>query len=221
MTFSTYLPVFPGFYGTIFDCSETWESCEFDSEPDFRERYPELDDIPMETIENKSWEAVDWRAAHVAVTRHCVETLPKFLPELVVAAEFEEMRSPREYNFDNDAGDCKITVDLPRLRRLLSRHKTELAAFLKRRYTSCDGFISFHPNDIAGWKEKTCNFTELDGHYLGALLDFAAELEHGDGAEKEMFEIANVNEVYCNNIGFDVAKLRKLVEEDAKRISKL
>jgi hypothetical protein len=47
--------------------------------------------------------------------------------------------------------------------------------YLKERYTSRDGFISFRFNSAVEWAEDTSNFTALgkDSHVLGAILDFA------------------------------------------------
>jgi len=59
----------------------------------------------------------------------------------------------------------------------LKDHESAFSKYLKDNYTDRSGFYSSHPNYIEGWKEKTDNWTKLDGHYLGALLEFFCQEE--------------------------------------------
>lgn len=211
-TFATYLPIFSGFYHTIFDESEAWEEYEFQDESEFFEHYPSLAGIPFDRIKAEWWMAVDYSAGNRAVAEACAYTLPDLLPDIVKAVEFEMVRSPKEYNFTNDAVDVKITVDLEALKTYLEENEADFAKFLAKRYTSRDGFMSFHGNTIAEWSEVTEKFESLDGHYLGALLDFVAE-DSLDNPQMDMYYAANTHEAFSNGVTVDLEALKAACEE--------
>ena len=142
-TFATYLPIFPGFYNTVFDESDSFIECETDDESEFRERYPELpEDMPWDFIRENFWDCLDYRKGNLAVAQACADTLPGLLPDYVKSVEFEELTSPREYNFDTDAVNLKIAVDVSAIRKFLKENRDTFAEWLKERYTSRSGFIS-------------------------------------------------------------------------------
>lgn len=205
-TFSTWLPVFPGFYYTAFDESDNWIECELVSEQDFRERYPELAAVPWHRIQEDFWDCCDFEESYKAVAKACCDALPRMLPDIVKAVEFEELRRPREYNFRNDAINCKITVDLAALREYLDINVNDLKHYLAARYTSRDGFASSYPSSVEGWLDATDCYWNLDGHYCGALLQFIAELEIAD-PDEEMREKANVSEAFSNSVKINTAPL--------------
>lgn len=207
-TFDTWLPIFPGFYETWFNFGDDFAGNEVDDESCFREHYPECNHMDMPFIREHFWECVDYRAGNLAVAKACAEVLPELLPDFVLKCERQELKSPREYNFTNDSVNCAITVDLRKLRSYLSRHRKDLEVYLKRHYTSRDGFISFHPNSVDDWKKETDNFTKLDGHACGALLSFVAEMEGVD--QDDMLECGGgggLSEVFGNNATVDTTPM--------------
>ena len=55
--------------------------------------------------------------------------------------------------------------------------------YIRRRYTSCSGFISHYSSYADDWKDETNNFMDysINGHYLGSVLEFICdELEITD-----------------------------------------
>lgn len=153
----TFLPVFPGFYGTIF-------------EPDFTRL---LDDY------NVNWEDVkfDFEAYKNAFGKFACEFLQEQLKEYVTTIEFESVYSPHYYNFSNDSINCKITLtksNCKKIAKVIKLFKSEWSKYLKDKFTSCKGFISFHSNKASEWKINTSNYTDFSGneHWLGEVLEF-------------------------------------------------
>ena len=206
-TFSTWLPVFSGFYNTIWDYSESFVEYELDNEDNFRSNYPELTEVPWDFIKENFWEVINYSSANRAVAQAALDALPEILPNgMVTATEFEELRSPREYNFATDAVNCKLTVDLDLLREYLTTNRDKLSKYLSQNYTSRSGFISSYSNTVEAWEEDTACWTDLDGHYLGALLNFVAHEENRD-PDMDLYECANVSEVFFNHADPDTKLL--------------
>lgn len=157
----TWLPVFPGFYGTIF-------------EPD-HEMFLEDNEVNYDQIEfNNSEYEKD-------VATSCCDFLENEL-EFVTAIKLQAVSSPREYNFGNDSINVEIELTKDNLQALsayLRENREKLAEYLKERYTSRPGFSSFYPNHVEGWAELTKEFTEFDSkpRILGSLLEFVCENE--------------------------------------------
>lgn len=62
--------------------------------------------------------------------------------------------SPHEYNFSTDWCELEIDVDLDKLREYLENGVSlEFDAFLRERFTSRSGFMSFTPNNIMDFNE--------------------------------------------------------------------
>lgn len=202
MKFETYLPIFPGFYYTIFDEADSFVSCELDTEECFREHYPELAAVPWEKIENGFFDCVDYTAGNLAVAVACVGALPCLLPDFVKSATIQEMRSPREYNFANDAINCELEIDVDCVIKYLTENMAAFEAWLKKRYTSCDGFMSHHSTDSEDW----INPEEWDGHQAGAILDFIAS-EEIDDPQMGLYYAADCSEAFCSGVEIDTSRL--------------
>jgi len=212
ITTDTYCPIFPGFYETEFDVSDDAVDSQLSSEEEFRERYPELSSLTWDYIVEKFWESVDYAGARLEIAKACVASLPKLYPGIVISAEFQELRSPREYNFANDAINCRLVLDTDKIREILAENLAEWDAWLGERYTDRSGFISFYPNTAEKWEGDTNGYEDLSGHYGGAVLDFLGTLEYG-GLEQDMIEAARVREIWHDHTG---ANIDVLLEEAAK-----
>lgn len=83
---------------------------------------------------------------------------------------FEELTSPREYNFETDRIFCRIPVSIVRRLFALSRkdRHSRLSATIASRFTSRSGFISFYDNTLQSWLEKP--LLDWDANELGTLL---------------------------------------------------
>lgn len=150
-TIATYLPIFNGFYNTIFEFDESNFCYE--------------NDVNFDRL------TIDYKQYEIDVVKECIE----FVKEnciLIKSIEFENICSPKEYNFRNDSANITIQMDLKAFKKYLYNNKESLNEYLKERYTSCSGFISHYGNSFKEWEQETENFNNLEGHYLGSLLDF-------------------------------------------------
>jgi len=108
--FETYLPVFRGFYNTIF-------------EPDFDQILID-NNVQFEDIQ------FDNTAYENKVAKLLCEYLAKRFGEegLVHSIEFEGVYSPKYYNYSNDSINCKIHLsksNLKELKRLMKEQRTK------------------------------------------------------------------------------------------------
>ena len=155
----TWLPLFKGFYGTIWDGDSELDSfCEYN-------------EVSSDDVE------VDWLGYRQEVAISITSEIESKLIELglVESVKFETIISPNYYNFANDSIDVEIVPIVDNIAKYIHSNYGAFDTYLKERYTSRDGFISFRFNSAVEWAEDTSNFTDLgkDSHVLGTLLDFA------------------------------------------------
>ena len=162
--YDTFCPLFPGFYGTLF---------EYEGEGNDIEEYNREHDTDFD------WDDFDWdyqdyrnRVAKAFVNR-LENELNHILP---IKMEFQEVYSPKEYNFINDAINVSVELNLSVLLAHI-RAKKELAAqYFINKYTSCSGFISFHSPNIDTWLNKAYILQDSK-HRVGALLDCLCSIQ--------------------------------------------
>ena len=147
----TYLPLFSGFYGTM------WESDKSD--------FCYQNDCTFDDL------IVDDDAYNKDVVLGICDFVESNCP-FITAVTFEKICSPKFYNFTNDSANVTITIKKREFKKYLNDNKESLDNYLRERYTSCSGFISSYGNSFEAWKDETNNFTNLENHYLGSLLDF-------------------------------------------------
>lgn len=171
--FETYLPVFPGFYGTIFN-SECAEENELEYINQERE---------AKGLEPISWDdcEFDYKDYRDRLSKACVDAIESELKSLSLISEikFQSLVSPKYYNFANDSINIEIDVNIKKLQKYISENKNALSEYINENYTSYDGFMSSYSNDIDVWSEDTERFTNWDTneHYLGSVLDFVCKNE--------------------------------------------
>jgi len=172
----TWLPVFSGFYGT---CWEPYERIDWDSEVEYQqEQYPGLN---LETSEDFEIDHEGYKeAVGQAVTDYIGEELKSHIPS-IKKINFQQVVSPREYNFSNDVVNINVKIDAKEFSKWFNNYLKgcieQFTTYLVDHYKSRSGFISFYPHTVAEWKADTKNWTLLEGHYLGALLQFVCEQE--------------------------------------------
>ena len=168
MKAKTFLPVFNGFYNTIFEFD--YSGVEYQIKEDRQEKglLSDFDDLK---IDNEKYE-------NDIVTSFC-HVLKSELSDYIFDIELENIVNPKAYNFSNDSANVTIKYDAEKIRDFIYSHKGSFELFLKSRYTSCDGFISHYSNDFETWEKETNNFNDLsiNGHFLGAILEFIARIE--------------------------------------------
>lgn len=103
---------------------------------------------PYEGLQNHSFDAVDWKAAHEAYAKKYAEAFAKEFE--IKGLEFEELVSPKEYNFTTDRVFCKVPYD-----ELVRLHKETPADTFKKvceaNFTRRSGFIPFYSSDWTSW----------------------------------------------------------------------
>jgi len=157
----SFCPIFPGFYSTLF---------ELNTENYLYEEKLDYDDIE-----------IDYKQYEKDVAKECCSWVEDNCP-FINKVLFENVVSPKYYNFTNDSINCTIDVDVEAFAAYLIENEEALNKWLKEKYTSYDGFSSSYSNSFAEWKEETNNFIDLDidGHRLGTLLDFYFDNEEDD-----------------------------------------
>ena len=173
----TWLPVFPGFYETGYDDAESIDSeLERISEQALYS-YPELDEDIVKALECRLEDRlelfdIDYKGFETAVGKVACEWVSKQLNNILEGCKFkitfQGIWHPREYNFENDVVNCVIEFEsYEPILDYLGRHDTEFSEYLKKNYTSGDGFISAHSNRIECWLDPA----DWGEHKPGAILD--------------------------------------------------
>lgn len=205
----TWLPVFPGFYGTIFEYPDDMEWELFNNSDEIID---ELKDFACGIV----WDVTDNDKYSQDVSKACTEfmecRLKQLFPNIIKSVKFEALRSPRFYNFTNDAIDIIIEVDF---NALLKRFiKSPLAVeYLKSTYTSYDGFWSSYPNNIKEWVGIAW---EKNAHTTASMLQLFCT---GERLEMEMYEYVSESVYLGEYVDYD--KLAKLCNEGLDLVSVL
>lgn len=201
--YETFLPVFPGFYGTIF---ESEEEAEIDRINEDRS------DARLEKIDDGSIE-FDEDGYRRAIAAKCCNFLSKKLQELNLAQEifFQAISSPREYNFANDSINISVGLTVKNRKAIQAYvlgHRKEFQEFLKGRYTACSGFIPRYSNLLLDWSDETGKFYKFEnpGHYLGAVLEFICECE--EITEEDMYEACSDIYLEAEDYDYEISKQR-------------
>lgn len=162
--FETFAPLFPGFYSTPF---------EYSGEEQDIEDYNEANGT------DKDWDDFnfDYSDYHNRVSKAFVNRLETELNQfLQVKIEFQQLISPKEYNFTNDSINISVEMDLGQLIGLIKERQADAAKYFEDKYTSRSGFISFHSSDINDWLNEQYILKE-PAHRVGALLDCLCSIE--------------------------------------------
>jgi hypothetical protein len=193
---ASYLPLFSGFYNTIFEADES----------SVIERINNIREENKLAPLNSDDLSFDYPLYNDTVAKNCVLFVQDIMKAFgVVSIEFEEVVSPRQYNFGNDSINVKYIVDCEALFDYVKKHEPQFSKYLKENYTSYEGFIPSHSNNFNDWIEETENFTIFeDGHKLGSILEFICrneEIVDYDMLEEVTIEVPLKNEEFeCNKV---------------------
>lgn len=176
---STSIP-FEGFYYSIWD--QELDSLEEREAEYLAEQETEngiAKELRLETSDfaDAFYWSTDYRSVHSAVAKSVAGAWDELASESLgfdLGLSFEEMTSPKEYNFETD----RVFMSMPRatlakLMRLSRAEKHErFGAAIRARFTSRDGFISFYSNNLADWLSKPLSSWDHNevGTLLGALV---------------------------------------------------
>jgi len=174
---------FGGFYESM------WSEGIDEEERQYAEELAEEHCIPVNKVAELFFKHTHYRVAHNEVAREYALDFQKVINselKLNVFMTFQEMTSPKYYNFETDKIFVEISYpDVLRLARKVGRNALRKAA--KAMFTSYDGFISFYSPDISTWGPMRT----WDYNQLYALMQAAADLVSEQDFDWLMYEDCN------------------------------
>lgn len=176
---------FSGFYESLHD-----SAFDYALESIFSDR-----DTGCHINEPLMWKAhdyIDWRMAHELYAKEYAESLAHEFG--IDSLKFESLSSPKEYNFTTDRIFC--TIEYADLCRLMAGFDLKaFAAYVREKFTSRDGFISFYDADLSAWgKVET-----WDHNQCGTALEFYA-MQQNAGEFEHYQEWALMENAQCNGV---------------------
>ena len=165
MKVHTFLPVFNGFYNTLFENildNETEFAIDNHNETNGTELNYDNFDFDFASIQNE-------------ICRDAILKVEEKLNEIGIncTINFENLVSPREYNFYNDSINIEINFKkFSQVIEILEQNYDSFSKYIKDNYTSRDGFISSYSNYSSDWIEDLREDSENEAHKVGAVLDF-------------------------------------------------
>lgn len=159
----TYLPIFPGFYDTLISGDL------------------EIDNFLY--FENLDYDQInfDYKQYQLDCSKSACKFIENELKDFgVISIEFQELISPKYYNYSTDSINCKIEIDPEIISKYVLENNEAFEKYLKDNYTNYDGFIAYFSTYTKEWACKTDNFTNFIGtgyHFLGSILTFICQNE--------------------------------------------
>jgi len=224
MKAKSWLPVFPGFYGTQFEYDSDLENelYSLHQEGKLPYDYAENKNLDLKRFDERVvndivWDCFDWHEYAEHVAKECCGVIEQNCP-FIKKVTYEKVQSPKEYNFVNDSINCTIEVDKRAFRKWIYGHEKEVDQYLHDHLTSCDGFISFHPNNFKEWEEMTDKFRVFEKpYYVGALLESYFEAEGFDSwALREGCEIFAGSHIDYNKVAEKLLEIAARWEENGE-----
>jgi hypothetical protein len=174
-TVDTWLPEFPGFYETGLDMTND-PDIEYTLFTDPSEEEPDK----VEYFTKNVWDFIDYETLHDEICRHSCQ----FIADAIASAlnthttiDFQQLRSPKEYNFTTDSVNCAITLDVEPVYEYLNSHLEAYTGYVKENYTSRSGFISSYDTSMELWLDPA---NVEQAHEFGAVLAFILQSEYPD-----------------------------------------
>lgn len=188
------LPLFDGFYGTIFDNYESWYDMEL-------EHMTEEQGMTEEQACDKL-NSCDTRPARLAVSQDLVdsfETLWNDNFSVQIKTEFGSLESPREYNFTNDKICLSVEFDGDDMIKLINANHEHIEKFIIKHFSDRSGFISYYSNNIKEWTLD--DLEELDSVETWSIL--SAICEGHDIDSMTLYYASNIHEEFMNNVEYN------------------
>jgi len=165
----SYLPIFTGFYNTIFEADEE----------------PMIEDGM--TYDDYEW---DYKEYHDRVAKACTEIISNELKDLDITIEFQALISPKYYNYSNDSINVAYHLKEDSYKKLIAYiidNKEDFDGYIAHNYSSYDGFIPFYSNNGTEWLTKYLLDNEKLQHVFGACLDFYLDYNN-EFSEQDLYE---------------------------------
>ena len=182
----SYLPIFTGFYESIF------EPCE-DSEIEH------INEIRLDkNLKSINYDDCDfdYNDYYNRISIQLCEIVENELSDFINDIKFIKLDSPKYYNYTNDSIICIINPNKKSILNYIKNNFDLWSKYLKDNYTSYDGFISSYSNNSKSndWNE----YNIINGfHQLGSVLNFIAINE--DITEFDLSDSIIDNYIECNN----------------------
>jgi hypothetical protein len=169
-TIETFLPIFPGFYCTLFSPDNELENeiaYLFEGERVPLGWNPDLD---FQGYGNAVAEkACDWLHKTTNDSGDLSATWFDNNTECslgIISVTSQGVISPKFYNYTNDSIHCAIELDTKRFasafNAIIKEHPAAWKQYLHSHYSSSDGFMSHYPDDPLDWKQLTDDFQFTD-----------------------------------------------------------
>lgn len=193
LNIKSWLPIFSGFYGTIWDNSENNSELEY-----LREQG--LTDEELEELSSLKCYDEGIRDYQDGITRELTNFIGQDLIKLgmLKSIKYERIVSPKYYSNDSvNVTDTLTKKNQKAIKDYLANHFDAWRKYLQEYYTSCSGFISHYDNDplLDDWRDDAI-FAE---HQLGQVYNFILNNEYtGDDIEYYYYDFVagNVYESY-------------------------
>ena len=165
MKLQTFLPVFNGFYNTLFenilDNATEFAIDNYNEQNNTLLNYDDFD-FNFVSIQNE-------------ICKDAVVKIEEKLNEIGINCTiiYENLVSQREYNFSNDSINIEINFKkFSQVIEILEQNYDLFSQYIKDHYTSCSGFISSFSSYASDWMEDLKNDAENEAHKVGSVLDF-------------------------------------------------
>ena len=183
MKVQTFLPVFNGFYNTLFENildNATDNAIEYHNETNETELNYDNFDFDFALIQNE-------------ICKDAISKVEEKLNEIGIncTIKYENLVSPREYNFSNDSINIEINFKkFSKVIEILEQNYDLFTQYIKEHYTSRDGFISIYSSYASYWMEDLKNDAENEAHKVGAVLNFILQEIEGYKDEDLYFDLS-------------------------------
>ena len=165
MKVQTFLPVFNGFCNTLF---EDLIDNAVDGAIEYHNEQNNTDLVYDDFNFN-------YNLIMSEISKDAVSKIEEKLNEIGIncTIKYEELISPREYNFSNDSINIEINFKkFSQVIEILEQNYDSFTQYIKDNYTSRDGFISNHSSYASDWIKDLRENPENETHKVGAVLDF-------------------------------------------------
>lgn len=186
----SWLPIFPGFYSTIFEYNGG------DIEYTLFNNPSAINEALKQFCIDNVYDYINYADYQQDISKAAVDfiesELKELYPNIVKSVNFQELSSPKEYNFYNDSINVEYEVDFNILLKTFIKHP-QAAEYLKQRYTSYDGFSSSYPNNMSDWIESAYKDSS---HTISSMLEFLLLVDNDrNDLEMDIYEYCS-GEVY-------------------------
>ena len=190
MKVHTFLPIFNGFYNTLFENlidNATDNAIEWHNETNGTNLSYDNFDFDFASIQNE-------------ICKDAASKVEEKLNEIGIncTIDFENLLSPREYNFNNDSINIEINFKkFSQVIEILKQNYDSFSQYIKDNYTSYDGFISNYSSYASDWIKDLREDAENETHKVGAVLDFILQEIEDYKPENLYFELYE-NDYFIN-----------------------